>query len=77
MGFISKHLPPVVVFFNEPENGLEGFVPDAPTEGMRLVAVKSCCLSDGSSRIFYKYKVEAPKKLQQTKTPREKRVKKK
>lgn len=50
---ISKHLPPVPVFFNEPENALEGWCEGQPGVG-RIVAVKSVLYSDGSAKRFYK-----------------------
>jgi len=42
----------------------------------RIERIKSVTMSDGSSRRFYLLR-EPTKKLQQTKTPREKRVKQK
>src|SRR5258706_13523632 len=49
---ISKHLPPVPVFFNEPPD-LTGWCEGKPGAG-RIVAVKSVLYSDGSAKRFYK-----------------------
>jgi len=66
--YVTKHLV-IPVFFNEPPIDLANWS-EQPGIG-RVIGVKSVLYSDGSSRRYYK--VEAPKKLQQT--PREKRVK--
>ena len=69
---VSKHLPIIPVFFNEPPD-LEGWCEGAPGVG-RIVAVKSVLYSDGSAKRFYKM---ADLKKLNRKTRREKRVKKK
>ena len=66
---VSKHLPVIPVFFNEPPD-LEGFTEGNPGAG-RIVAVKSVLYSDGSAKRWYR--VEAKKKN----SKREKRVSKK
>ena len=56
---ITKHLPPVPVFFNEPED-LTGWCEGQPGAG-RIVAIKSVLYSDGSAVRWYR--VEATKKI--------------
>jgi hypothetical protein len=69
---VSKHLPPVPVFFNEPPD-LTGWCEGTPGAG-RIVAVKSVLFSDGSAKRFYKM---ADLKKLNRQTPIKKRVKKK
>jgi len=69
---VSKHLPPVPVFFNEPPD-LEGWCEGAPGAG-RIIAVKSVLYSDGSAKRFYKM---ADLKKSSRQHPKKKRVKKK
>jgi len=65
---ISKHLPAIPVFFNEPPD-LTGFTEGKPGAG-RVIAVKSVVYSDGSAVRWYR--VETKKKN----SKREKRVSK-
>ena len=67
---ISKHLPAVPVFFNEPPD-LTGWCEGKPGVG-RIVAVKSVLYSDGSAKRFYKMAAVKQKKN----STRKKRVQK-
>jgi len=62
---ITKHLPPVPVFFNEPED-LTGWCEGQPGAG-RIVAIKSVLYSDGSAVRWYKVQAVKAKKLSNTK----------
>jgi len=68
---VSKHLPVIPVFFNEPPD-LEGFTEGKPGAG-RIVAVKSVLYSDGSAKRWYRM---AAVKAKKKNSKREKRVKK-
>ena len=69
---ISKHLPAIPVFFNEPPD-LTGFTEGKPGVGKRIVAIRSVLYSDGSARRWYRMAVVKKKTI----SAREKRVKKK
>jgi hypothetical protein len=73
--FVSKHLPAVIVWFGQTPIDMSDGWCEQPGAA-RIVACKSVCMSDGSSRRYYK--IEASKKLQQKKnSTRGKRVSKK
>jgi hypothetical protein len=63
--FVSKNLPPVPVFFNEPESALQGWCEGQPGVG-RVIGVKSVRYSDGSSVRWYRMAAVKKKKLSNT-----------
>jgi SPX domain protein involved in polyphosphate accumulation len=58
---ITKHLPPVPVFFNEPAiDPADGWVEGTPTAGKRTVAIRSVLYSDGSAKRWYRMQEAKP-----------------
>ena len=75
---ISKHLPPVPVWFNQPAlDPADGWVERAPTKGERTLKTSSVLFSDGSCRVWRLLAAVKEKKSKQKKnSKREKRVSK-
>jgi hypothetical protein len=75
---VSKHLPPLPVWFHqEPLDPADGWV-ETPTAGKKIIGIRSVLYSDGSARRWYRMAVAVKKKLKQKKnSKREKRVSKK
>jgi hypothetical protein len=71
---VSKHLPPVPVWFHEPAlDPVDGWLEGAPTEGKKIIGIRCVLYSDGSARRWYRMAAEKKKKN----SKREKRVSKK
>ncbi len=70
---VTKHLPPVPVWFHEPAiDPADGWCEGKPGTTGRVIAVKSVLYSDGSAKRWYR--MAAVKKLKQKKNSK-KRVK--
>ncbi len=72
-GYRGQHVAIIPIFFNESAADLEGFTEGKPTDGKRIVAIRSVLYSDGSARRWYRMAVVKKKTI----SAREKRVKKK